>query len=106
MGKMWTRLLFVPTRRLFLKFSELQLWDEGVVMITRGSTCLQRRRRCRAGAINELKIEKEIYSIEKCWCRLRAENELELDVVAAMASTRCRVASTSSTWPSESLRVS
>ena len=22
---------------------------------------------CHAGAINELKIEKEIYSIEKCW---------------------------------------
>ena len=48
----------------FLAFSELQLWDEGVFMIIRES----RRRRCRAGAINELKIEKEIYSIEKCWC--------------------------------------
>ena len=37
MGKMWTRSLFVPTRRLFPKFSELQLWDEGVVMIIRES---------------------------------------------------------------------
>ena len=42
---------------------------------------------CRAGAINELKIEKEIYSIEKCWCGLGVKNELELDVVAAMASS-------------------
>ena len=34
------------------------------------------------------------------------KNELELDVVAAMASARCRVASTPSTWPRGSLRVS
>jgi hypothetical protein len=34
------------------------------------------------------------------------KNELELDLVEAMASTRCRVASTPSRWPSESLRVS
>ena len=38
-------------------------------------------------AINELKIEKEIYSIEKCWCGLRAFSELQRDVVAAMASS-------------------
>ena len=36
----------------------------------------------------------------------RSRNRLELDVVAAMASTRCHAASTPSTWPSESLRVS
>ena len=35
MGKMWTRSLFVPTRRLFLKFSELQLWDDGVSTMSR-----------------------------------------------------------------------
>ena len=35
---------------------------------------VSRRRRCRAGAINELKIEKEIYAIEKCW------STTELDV--------------------------
>ena len=37
--------------------------------------------------------------------RLSVRNELELDVVAAMASTRCRAASTPSTWPSENLGV-
>ena len=42
-------------------------------------------------AINELKIEKEIYSIEKCWCGRSVKNELE------QTSTRCRTASTSST---------
>ncbi len=39
---------------------------------------------CHAGAINELKIEKEIYSIEKCWCGLSVKNELELGAVASM----------------------
>ena len=38
--------------------------------------------------------------------RRGAEKDLELDVVAAMASTRCRVASTPSTRPSESARAS
>ena len=35
----------------------------------------------------------------------RSRNRLELAGVAAMASTRCHAASTPSTWPSESLRV-
>ena len=36
----------------------------------------------------------------------RSRNRLELDLVEAMASTRCHAAATPSTWPSESLRVS
>ena len=40
------------------------------------------------------------------YVRVSVGNELERDVVAAMASTRRRVVSTPSTWLSESLRVS
>ena len=34
----------------FLTFSELQLWEDGVFMIIRGSTCLQRQFRDGVGA--------------------------------------------------------
>ena len=36
----------------------------------------------------------------------RRVNELELGVVAAMASTRCRIVVTPSTWPRANLRAS
>ena len=42
----------------------------------------------------------------KCGADSERKMSFQLDVVAAMASTRCRVASTSSTRPHESLRVS
>jgi hypothetical protein len=40
------------------------------------------------------------------WCRLGVENELQSDVVAAMASTRCCTVVTPSMRPHESPRVS
>ena len=54
----------------------------------------------------EVAPEKQLEEMRRKMCSLSVENELELDVVAAMAPRRCCTASTSSTRPHESRRVS
>ena len=54
----------------------------------------------------ERAVERLTQDAEDARSVTQRENELELDVVAAMASTRCRTAATPSMRPHESLRVS